>query len=468
MNTRSEKYLKTGGDPRTLPDFVALRDELNKLHHPARPDVNWEQAERLCLSLFSQNGVELQTAAWYTLIRTTRAGLAGLNEGLAIIHGLVTHQWQSIWPQQVHARVDVLAGLSQRLINVLRTQTFVYADLSSLYQTEKYLNQLCQTLQQLELKHVSQLERLSTFIHNAAMRLESLESLEGANMDVALKEPLQSTVEFAQQPVPSPKTPQQTWVYVVKPEEGPKPNVVVMSPEPPEPPGFQWKAFFGGILLALVLCAGGVGGWYYTIQDQNKVDPRLQATIPPLPAILPNDVLYSLTALSDKAREENSIVLETTQARLKTLNTLSPTWGQDYGFALVHQAKTIWPHAPLTAALAEQWQKQLTMNATPIDSLGYWQDSQDQLADLTRRLNELDIKRGRYMTGSELKSAVFTLTQTLNKAPPLEEKLRQLEEASAKGELPPALIQQTDLHFIQLLNRYSLIKQNRNTSDRVK
>lgn len=56
------KTLKTGSDPRTLPDYAALRDELSKLTHPARPDVNWRYAEKLCLSLFEQNGVELQTA----------------------------------------------------------------------------------------------------------------------------------------------------------------------------------------------------------------------------------------------------------------------------------------------------------------------------------------------------------------------------------------------------------------------
>lgn len=67
--------LKTGGDPRTLPDYAALRDELSKLTHPARPDVNWQYVQRLCLSIFEQNGVELQTAAWYTLARTHLSGL---------------------------------------------------------------------------------------------------------------------------------------------------------------------------------------------------------------------------------------------------------------------------------------------------------------------------------------------------------------------------------------------------------
>ncbi|EJL1096684.1 hypothetical protein PNO76_004243 [Escherichia coli] len=35
----SEVKLKTGGDPRSLPDYAALRDEISKLTHPARPDV---------------------------------------------------------------------------------------------------------------------------------------------------------------------------------------------------------------------------------------------------------------------------------------------------------------------------------------------------------------------------------------------------------------------------------------------
>lgn len=73
MNDIPKRKLKTGGDPRMLPDYAALRDELSKLTHPARPDVSWQYVEKLCLSLFEQNGVELQTAAWYTLARTQLA-----------------------------------------------------------------------------------------------------------------------------------------------------------------------------------------------------------------------------------------------------------------------------------------------------------------------------------------------------------------------------------------------------------
>lgn len=102
------RKIKTGGDPRKQMDYAALHDELSKLTHPARPDVNWRYAEKLCLSLFEQNGVELQTAAWYTLARTQLAGLFGLNEGLTILEALINHQWGALWPQPVHARMEIL------------------------------------------------------------------------------------------------------------------------------------------------------------------------------------------------------------------------------------------------------------------------------------------------------------------------------------------------------------------------
>ncbi|MBI0247275.1 ImpA family type VI secretion system protein, partial [Yersinia pestis subsp. pestis] len=118
MAGNTERLLKTGGDPRALADFTALRGELNKLAHPARPDVDWVRVEQLCLALFRQNGVELQTAVDFTLARTHTVGLAGLCEGLELLAGLVCHQWRGLWPPQTHARVALLAWLSDRLQQV--------------------------------------------------------------------------------------------------------------------------------------------------------------------------------------------------------------------------------------------------------------------------------------------------------------------------------------------------------------
>ena len=49
-----------------------------------------------------------------------------------------------------------------------------------------------------------------------------------------------------------------------------------------------------------------------------------------------------------------------------------------------------------------------------------------QLQRLADQLNALDEQKGKYLTVSELKTAVFAITQSFNRAVPLEEQLRQL------------------------------------------
>lgn len=48
-----DKYrISTGGDPRAFTEFGLLRDEISKLTHPARPDVDWQKVEQLIRTRF--------------------------------------------------------------------------------------------------------------------------------------------------------------------------------------------------------------------------------------------------------------------------------------------------------------------------------------------------------------------------------------------------------------------------------
>ncbi|CCJ80695.1 FIG00553465: hypothetical protein [Cronobacter dublinensis 1210] len=122
---------------------------------------------------FERNGVELQTALWYTQARLRLLGLPGLNEGLAILAALLAHQWSSLWPQPVHARMEILSNFSQRVQQTLRTLSLRYADLGALYQAEQHLAAIIAVLARLELKHMSQLDALRAQLQQAAARLES-------------------------------------------------------------------------------------------------------------------------------------------------------------------------------------------------------------------------------------------------------------------------------------------------------
>lgn len=121
MTTHHDRHYKAGGDPRTLADFMALRAEMNKLSHPARPDINWPYAEQLACGLLEHHGADLQTVAWYTLARARLGGVAGINEGLTLMESLLVRQGKNLWPQALPARTEIFRTLSKRLRQVIRT-----------------------------------------------------------------------------------------------------------------------------------------------------------------------------------------------------------------------------------------------------------------------------------------------------------------------------------------------------------
>lgn len=452
MPNFSERYLKTGGDPRALPDYAALRDELAKLSHPARPDVNWQYAEKLCLSLFEQNGVELQTASWYTLTRMHLAGLFGLNEGLSILEALVSYQWSALWPQQVHARMEILSSLSQRIQQMMRTLPLNYSDLSQLYRAEQLLTSLGAELQRLELKHLSQLDTLRTLMHNGAVRLENSDGVAGPGA-VTQSEPAINSAGTAANvlssiPVTEKNEPVNAvkWVYVAQPERQPNIEVLTVIPTPAK----NWKSFAAGMCTMLVASAVTVWSWH-ALHRPDPLQTQFFASLAPLPTILPPEQLDTLRKQSPLPQA----LFTEMQQQLTRLNQLPPDWALNYGHQLVEQAQVLWPEQ--AKPLAQQWLRQLNAASIPTENLNGWHQGMTTLQQLADRLNALDEKRGKYMTVSELKSAVFDMMTRFRQTVPVEEQLRQLAQQSADKPDPVVLRSQTAQHLTQLLARYTLL-----------
>ncbi|WP_145538282.1 VasL domain-containing protein [Yersinia alsatica] len=466
MILNTERTLKTGGDPRHLAEFTALRDEIGKLHHPARPDVNWGRVEYLCLALFRQNGVELQTTVDFTLARTQLAGLAGLCEGLELLAGLVSHQWTALWPPQTHARVELLAWLSNRLQQVWRTMTPCYGDLALIYRAERALEQLCTQLQTLELKHLSKLDGVRLMLHNAALRLESAEAASDTSdrLSIPARHAGISAPESHPELTFTSSAVSEPLVYIVN---EPAPARVQVELSPPSPPPPRWKAshvFVAGLSLMAVLVAGGCFIWQ-SVSANPLQDALLTSTVA-LPVSLPAKSIDELK----KHTSDNTLaalaepVLQGTASQLEQLTLLPPLWVQAQGDGLLSQAQQLWPASQEVKRLNTWWQQQREAAAAPVAELEQFALAQERLRQLAERLNGLDEKKGRYMTVSELKSVVFAIQQPLEKTLPLEELLRQYQVQSALGQTPPsALRQQIDSRFSQLLNRYALIAQPADT-----
>lgn len=442
-----ERQLRTGGDPRARVDYAALREELSKLAHPARPDVDWKKVEQLCLNLFQQNGIELQTASWYTQARTQLVGMPGLNEGLAILEALISRQWPGLWPLPVHARMEILTGLSQRLQQSLRTMTLEYRDLPAIYQAEKLIASLCDVLQRLELKHASQFDALGTFMHGAAVRLENMH----ATNDAAVVLPAAAVRTDTQRE----NVPREQWVYVAQAEPV-EPQVVIVPP-PPAKRAVQWKGFVAGVVITVLAGFGlqaGINAFY-----RPQAAMQLTATLPVLPKPLSTQSLETLKSQqADMLSREAPRLITAMHKQTEQLAKLSPRWAQDTGTQLVKQAQTLWPDNPATRELAKSWTQQLNASAAPLENLDGWQQANTQLQQLADKLNGLDEQRGKYMTVSQLKSSVFAIQQALNSSPPVEESLRKLAlDKQQNKDISPQLVMQIDNQFTQLLNRYALL-----------
>jgi type VI secretion system protein VasL len=450
MNDITQRKIKTGGDPRTLPDYAALRDELSKLTHPARPDVNWRYTEKLCLSLFEQNGVELQTAAWYTLTRTQLAGLFGLNEGLTILEALISHQWGALWPQQVHARMEILSSLSQRLQQRMRSLPLNYSDLSQLYRAEQLLTGLGEVLQRLELKHLSQLDTLRTLMHNSAVRLENSDGITSTGSSIqpgivlpatVMNDATASTRDFAGGPDEDKPESAVKWVYVAQPE--PQSNVEVLSTMPV--PVKKWESFAAGMCTMLMISIVSVWSWHF-LHRPDSLQTQLAASLAPFPAPLTSEQLGILRQQTPLPHD----LIAQTQQQLARLDKLPPDWDIAYSRKLIEQVQILWPEQ--AKPLVQQWQQQINISLLPVDTINGWNEGMTQLQALADKLNALDGQKGKYITVSELKSQVFGMLTSFRQTLPVEEQLRQLKLLPEDSPLRQQQIQQAEQHLRAQVN----------------
>lgn len=503
-----------GGDPRGYSETEQVRDEMAKLSHPARPDVDWGYVEQCCQSLFSKNGVDLRTAAFYTVARGHQAGIAGLSEGLGLVSALVSRYWAQMWPQQTHTRIELLSWLSGCVLQRLRALSLSYADLPAVYRAEKEVAQLCSTLQLLELKQLSRLEQIQHWLQQAITSLEhvdetSADALPAAQSVVSTtqdkpditpgpepvgesepvlqpKRPEQSTKPaYSKQPIPVVPAPE-----AMQPTLTPEPPTSEKPPAPVQPKPVQKKAavkttverpsdvtlvqpvdtvtseqkpqrrkpgFIAGFVCALVLAAiaAGIAWWLARPMPSqalfNQVAPVITLNEASDVATLRSQV--TPTAL-ETIREP---WLKALDEKLLRLAALPPLWKERQASVLLVQAQTLWPDAQDIVRISEREYQRREALAVPGDSLGDWYLAQQRLEALTQRLNALDERRGRWLTGSELKTAIFEIRQALDKTPPLEELLRQLAQQQAAGMNTAALHKQIDDRFGQLLNRYALL-----------
>lgn len=443
----SEVKLKTGGDPRSLPDYAALRDEISKLTHPARPDVDWRYVETLCLRLYEHNGVELQTASWYTIARMHTTGLSGLNEGLALIVALTRHHWSVMWPLNIHARLEIITGLFNRLQKTLRAMPPDDRDnLPLLYQTETFLKALSDTLARHELKQSSKVALPEAMVKGYITRLENQPVQGEASSPVML--PVQALRSDAPDVQGHHPLPHSRLVYVVSETKAEPTSTLQKSPST------FLKPFVTGVCAALLAVSVVIPGWQFLTQP-SPVEQQLRVLLAPPPDVLSADQLTQLSRTPSLLNHASEWITLSGQ-QITRLTEFPPAYNLQRSVQLLQQLMVLFPDNPRVQEMVDNWQKSARSRALPEEAMTGWNEGMTRLQLLAERLNRPDEQRGKYMTVSELKTEVSGIMQAFNRHILAEEQLCHYGEVRNQNGSEQQQKQMKDA-FVKLIHFYCFI-----------
>ncbi|MDI2091864.1 VasL domain-containing protein [Commensalibacter oyaizuii] len=468
----SDKFGKIGKTPIALKEFTSLKEEMGKLNHPARPDIDWEKVEELCKIILCKNGADLQTLSFYTIALTKLYQLKGLTKGIDLIDTLIGKYWFNFWPEQTHIRVEIIAWLVKSIQQFLRSYQFSYADLTSIYHLERLFDHLCQNFQDLEIKHLTGMTDLYRLTSKTAKQLERLEQENSiSNMvpvDLAgkIKEKKNEDLTSSND-IPN-LTKQQKELIIEENNEDKKTTKdsislssmpLVQSENNPSKKSF-WKGFITGACVIMFIGIISDGAIFYDQYINLKNVPIVNSHY--FPENLTDSQINILAKLA-----ENKISKETTDNILTSgeeiLNRIEiqPLWSIYYGDHLIKLYQSLFPQNTQVTKLQKQWQNKQKELADQYIQTNTYQTIQNQLQSFLDRLNELDERRGQYITVSELKSIVFSIQKPLFQSPPLDELLRQMKEQKKQQQDTTTLQQQINIRFIQLLNYYYMLQQSK-------
>lgn len=434
-NDTLTQIIVTGSDPRDLPEFVAIREEINKASHPSQPELNWRLVESLALTIFKTNGVDLHTATYYTLARTRIQGLAGFCEGAELLAAMVTHDWDNFWPQGGTARTEMLDWFNTRTGNILRQQiSFAESDLPVLYRTERALQLICDKIQQVELKRQPRVENLLYFVQNARKRLEpqpknSAATLSQTAVRTLVYAPESAVSTTAEAMLPLPELPEmrvgvRSIVGNTAAGKVVKPNRAV-------------RDFAAGIACAAIIAAALWWWQVYPMQQQ-------------------------LTQIRDSAQGAATVWLaspdlKSYEQRLQQVLNVSPLQSLDTGIQMASTADSRWPESLQQQQATAQWNETLKIRAKSSPQLRGWLQTRQELrafADLVMHRE----KEG--LTLSYIKNVVWQAERSLGQETPLESLLTQYQDARAKGECDDELEKQINERLDGVLSRWLLLRNN--------
>ena len=442
-NQQGQQALNVGRDPRMLPEYEALRAEINKLSHASRPEVDWLRIHQLASQIFEKHGVDLQTAIYFTLARSRLQGLNGFTEGCEFLANLIVTQWDSFWPpvQQERARIEMLDWFIARISDVIRQYQISHEDKRLVYRCERALQLISEKLHNAGLSRIPRVENLVHFIEGYTHLFDEAEIVIVSD-EPGLKDELQippmvyfkgdmdqgSTSSSAQT---SPHLPQGS-ILVGREKGQVKPTVLKIEQHRKQRPAWFW---FGCGLLSCALPVAAWFGWQHQQEAKVLAAQRLQQPAAELPRVLSyDDIRQARIVLGEQALQgmESELVARY-QSQLARLEQASPLDGYRYGEGLRSSLLMLYPDSLAVKALDKQWQNALAGQQGDPISVPTYLDARAGVDALLDQLLELERQR-KTVTISYLKSQLYEVQKNLMQNIPFSLRLNELEARKAAQE----------------------------------
>lgn len=435
-NDALTQTITTGSDPRGLPEFSAIREEINKASHPSQPELNWKLVESLALAIFKTNGVDLHTVTYYTLARTRLHGLKGFCEGTELLAAMVCHEWEVFWPQGGSARTEMLDWFNTRTGNILRQQlSYAGSDLPLLYRTERALQLICDKLQQVALARPPRVENLLYFVQNTRKRLDA--SARPRDATAAAQSPVRTLVY-------APESAQAATAEGIPP----LPEIAEMAVQVRSVTGSgtegriqrsALKGFVAGVGCSAIIATAL---WWWQVYPMQRQLDMVRDTA--------QGAATTWLAAPD---------LEHYRQRLLPLPDASPLLSLETGMQMMRAAESRWPQSLQQQQVSAQWQETLKNRAQNSPQMLGWQQTRQDLRTFAELLVEREQAKAGF-TLSYIKTVIYQAERRLNQETPLESLLTQYQDAQAAKQNTDELEKQINAQMSGLLSRWLLLKNN--------
>lgn len=428
------QIIVTGSDPRGLPEFSALREEIGKASHPSQPALNWKLVESLALAIFKASGVDLHTVTYYTLARTRLQGLAGFCEGTELLAAMVSHEWDKFWPQDNDARTGMLDWFNTRTGSILRQQlSFSDTDLPLLYRTERALQLICDKLQQVKMKQPPRVENLLYFVQNTRKRLEPPPKN-------TVDTPAQTTVRTL---VYAPESAQSATTEGIPPlPDLPEMKVRVQHNDAEALPaaGTLTSCYARGFMAGIVCSTFAAAAlWWWQVYPMQQ----------------------QLAQVRDTAQGAATLwlaspTLDSYGQRLQQLPDTSPLQLLETGMQMMRLADSRWPESLQQQQTTAQWNATLKTRAQNSPQMRGWQQARQNLRGFADLMMQKETEKQGF-TLSYIKTVTWQAERLLNQETPLESMMTQYQDARTGGKNTDVLGKEINERLDGVLSRWLLL-----------